>query len=192
MIYVIVKKNHYTELTAKHANNPIKLWATINELLPSKVRQQQITNISSQSCNDYFTTIGANVVRSNVTLNYSYQWKLPESIYVFNFVPVNEATVYILLSTLSDQPRKDVIGMDCKLQKISAAIITAVINASLSKGFVMDDWKVAKVTPAYKGKGDVLDKTNYRPLFVVAHISSLRKNYTRTGNGLSWKSCFFN
>ena len=102
------------------------------------------------------------MVRSNVTLNYSYQWKLPESNYVFNFVPVNEATVYKLLSTLSDQPRKDIIGMDCKLLKISAAIITpsltAVINASLSKGFVLDDWKVAKVTPAYKGKGDVLDK----------------------------------
>ena len=176
-------------MTTKHANNPRKLWATINELLPSNVKQQQITNISSQSFNDYFTTIGANVVRSNVTLNYSYQWKLPESIYVFNCLPVDEVTVYKLLSTLSDQPRKDVIGMDCKLLKISAAIITpsltAVINASLSKGFVLDDWKVAKVTPAYKGKGDVLDKTNYRPLSVVAHISSLRKNHTSTGNGLS-------
>ena len=68
--------------------------------------------------------------------------------------------------------------MDCKLQKISAAIITAsltaVINASLSKGFVLDDWKVAKVTPAYKGKGDVLDKINYRPLSVVAHISKVQ------------------
>ena len=113
------------------------------------------------------------MVRSNVTLNYSYQWKLPESIYVFNFVPVNEATVYKLLSTLSDQPRKDVIGMDCKLLKITIITpsLTAVINASLSKGFVLDDWKVAKVTPAYKGKGDVLDKTNYRPLSVIAHIN---------------------
>ena len=130
------------------------------------------------------------MVRSNVTLNYSYQWKLPESIYVFNFVPVDEATVYKLLSTLSDQPRKDVIGMDCKLQKISAAIIspslTAVINASLSNGCVLDDWKVDKVTPAYKGKGDVLDKSNYRQLSVVAHISKvLEKNHTSTGNGLS-------
>ena len=87
------------------------------------------TNISSQSFNDYFTTIGANVVRSNVTLNYCYQWKLPESIYVFNFVPVDEATVYKLLSTLSDQPRKDVIGMDCKLLQISAAIITPSLKA---------------------------------------------------------------
>ena len=95
----------------------------------------------------------------------------------FNFVPVNEATVYKLLSTLSDQPRKDVICMDCKSLQISAAIITpsltAVINVLLSKGFVLYDWKVAKVTPAYKGKGDVLDKTNYRQLSVVAHISKV-------------------
>ena len=90
---------------------------------------------------------------------------------------LNEATVYKLLSTLSDQPRKDIIGMDCKLLKISAAIITpsltAVTNASLSKGFVLDDWKVVKVTPAYKGKGDVLDKINCRPLSVVSHISKV-------------------
>ena len=68
-----------------------------------------------------------------MTLNYSYQWKLPESIYVFHFVPVDEATVYKLLSTLSDKPRKDVIGMDCKLLKISAAIITPSLTAVINQ-----------------------------------------------------------
>ena len=29
------------------------------------------------------------------------------------------------------------------------------------------------VTPAYKGKGDVMNTTNYRPLSVVAHVSKI-------------------
>ena len=56
---------------------------------------------------------------------------------------------------------------------IVAPSLTAIINASLSTGFVIDDWKVAKVTPAYKGKGDIMNTTYYRPLSVVAHVSKI-------------------
>ena len=115
------------------------------------------------------------MVRSNRMLNDSYSWKLPGSIFVFKFVPVDYTTVCKLLSTLSDQPSRDVTGMCSKQLQISAVIVfpslTAIINVSLSKDFAMDHWKIAKDTIVYKGKGDVLDKTNYRPLSIVAHLS---------------------
>ena len=49
--------------------------------------------------------------------------------------------------------------------------LTYLFNTSLLTGFVPHDWKLARVSPAYKGKGDTLDRTNYRPLSVVAHLA---------------------
>ena len=39
-----------------------------------------------------------------------------------------------------------------------------IFNMSLVQGYVPAAWKVAHVTPIYKGKGSVLDITNYRPI----------------------------
>ena len=78
---------------------------------------------------------------------------------------------------LPGRSHNDILGIDSKLLRMSAHIVapslTAIINASLSTGFVIDNGKVAKVTPAYKGKGDVMNTTNYRPLSVVAHVSKI-------------------
>ena len=35
------------------------------------------------------------------------------------------------------------------------------------------DWKYAKVTPIYKGKGAIDDCRNYRPISVISHISKI-------------------
>ena len=40
-------------------------------------------------------------------------------------------------------------------------------------GIVLDDWKLAKVTPVYKGKGDKNELGNYRPISVVSHLSKI-------------------
>ena len=51
--------------------------------------------------------------------------------------------------------------------------LTHLFNMSLATGFVPLDWKIARVTPAYKDKGDVQDKTNYKPLSMVIHLAKL-------------------
>ena len=64
-------------------------------------------------------------------------------------------------------------NFDTKLLCISTNIIstslTHLFNMSLATGYVPLDWKIARVTPAYKDKGDVQDKPNYRPLSMVIH-----------------------
>ena len=35
------------------------------------------------------------------------------------------------------------------------------------------DWKKARVTPIYKGTGEVNEPNNYRPISVVSHISKM-------------------
>jgi hypothetical protein len=66
------------------------------------------------------------------------------------------------------------------LLKISAYYICdslcTLINTSLVTGIVPDDWKLARVTPIYKGDGDRLNETNYRPISVIGHIAKLAES----------------
>jgi hypothetical protein len=54
-----------------------------------------------------------------------------------------------------------------------SADITNMINRSMLNSEVIADWKLAKVTPIYKGKGDKLDPGNYRPISVIGHIAKI-------------------
>ena len=62
---------------------------------------------------------------------------------------------------------------------------------SLATGFVTLDWKIARVTPAYKDKGDVQDKTNYRQLPMVIHLAKVfeRQIQIQLTGYLSLTSC---
>ena len=65
--------------------------------------------------------------------------------------------VYEALQKLSDKSKKDVLDMDSRLLHISSGVIsdslTFLFNESIVQGIVPDDWKKARVTPIYNGKG---------------------------------------
>ena len=67
--------------------------------------------------------------------------------------------------------------MDCKLLRLSAHLISAsivyILNKSLTTGELAEDWKLARVTPVFKGKGSKLDESNYRPISVLPVIAML-------------------
>ena len=48
-----------------------------------------------------------------------------------------------------------------------------MFNLSLSTNKVPKDWKFAKITPIYKGKGDKNLECNYRPISVLPHIAKI-------------------
>ena len=54
--------------------------------------------------------------------------------------------------------------------EIIAPILTKFYNASLTNKIVISDWKVSKVTPIYKGKGNKEEAGNYRPISLIGHI----------------------
>jgi hypothetical protein len=54
-----------------------------------------------------------------------------------------------------------------------APIIAHLVNMSFSQSMVIDDWKIAMVTPIYKGKGDMEDLGNYRPISVICHFGKI-------------------
>ena len=43
----------------------------------------------------------------------------------------------------------------------------------MKNSIIPDDWKIARVTPTYKGKGCRNSNTNYRPISVLCHIAKI-------------------
>ena len=42
-----------------------------------------------------------------------------------------------------------------------------------------NEWKLARITPIYKGKGDISRECNYRPISVLSHIAKLFERRVR-------------
>jgi len=54
-----------------------------------------------------------------------------------------------------------------------AAMITAIVNYSLSEGYFPDQWKTAQVIPLQKKKGSDFDFKSYRPASNLPFISKI-------------------
>ena len=78
----------------------------------------------------------------------------------------------------------DVLGFDSKLlfwgTEIIAPILTHFDNASLTNKIVISDWKVSKVTPIYKGKGNKEEAGNYRLISLIGHIMKIFEKEIKT------------
>ena len=85
------------------------------------------------------------------------------------------------LKSLPDRPKLDVLNIDSKLMKLSADYIAPslyqIFNLTLTQNYIPSDWKKAKITPIYKGKGSKLDPSNYRPISVVPHIAKILEKH---------------
>ena len=73
--------------------------------------------------------------------------------------------------------------MDSRLLRLASPIIAPhlchIFNLSLNQGIVPPDWKLAKVTPIYKGKGKLSDPGNYRPISVVPTVAKLMEKLVK-------------
>ena len=103
-------------------------------------------------------------------------WSLPISIYTFKFAEISQDFVHKELKHLEDYSKLDVCNMDSQLLNIAASVITpslhSLLNWSLFIGYIPQDWKIAKVTPIYKGRGNNLE-CNYRPISVLSQIAKI-------------------
>ena len=64
--------------------------------------------------------------------------------------------------------------------EIIAPILTKCYNASLTNKIVISDWKVSKVTPIYKGKGNKEEAGNYRPTSLIGRIMKIFEKEIKT------------
>jgi hypothetical protein len=176
------KYNYYNDISVSYMNKPKYLWKELSNVFKKK-EQGKVIDISSDTFNEYFSTIGSKVADaiSSKTNDHDETENclslLESSIHTFNFSEINVEYVLKYLLSLPNDSKNDILGFDTRLLKLSAKAIseslTFLINMSLRTGYCPKEWKLAKVTPAFKGKGDPLEKSNYRPLSVIAHLAKL-------------------
>ena len=56
---------------------------------------------------------------------------------------------------------------------IIAPLLCHIFNLSLCNGIVPSDWKLARVTPIYKGQGETTHPGNYRPISVIPTVAKV-------------------
>jgi hypothetical protein len=140
-------------------------------------RSRTPPQMDANTFNKFFSEIGKKTAEK-LNGNHAFIWNGLKSMHSFTFTEVNENVVFKHLLKLGSQVSKnDVLNMDSKLLCLSANIIapliTNFINYSLKMGHVLKDWKLSRVTPIFKGKGDILDENNYRPISVIGHICKI-------------------
>ena len=92
----------------------------------------------------------------------------------FRFVPVNFGKVKKVIRSMKPSTSEDIYGLPQKVLKTWAKsnrgisnAIWCIINRSFATGTFPSAWKKAKLTFLYKGSGDRLDASNYRPLSML-------------------------
>ena len=171
------KKSYFENELNVNAGNPGKIWKTISKITKGNTFDDNSCDISATDFNEYFANIGEKVSQMCDDNGQSMPWKGPVSDVLFKFVQVTCDNIEKRLCKLGMKSNNDVLGMDAKLLCISssiiAPIITAFVNTSIETNTVPDDWKFARVSPVYKGKGSKTDKGNFRPISVISHVAKI-------------------
>ena len=171
------KRIYYDNVVTLNRNEPKILWRKINDLVrEKKSSNSNVHDISASEFNRYFSTIGKKV-SSKLPKQGMPKWKNPASIYSFTFKNIDVAAVHGDLHSLDGDSGNDVLQLDAKLLRMSADVIcrtlTHLYNISLSSKIIPGEWKLARITPIYKGSGDVHRETNYRPISVLSHVAKI-------------------
>ena len=171
------RKTYYSDKLSVCAGNPKHTWKVINELTRTKKHVNTPGNLSASSFNDYFTSIGKEIISQTNSKPENVPWKNPPCKSMFCFDNVKMEDILSKLQKLGCDSNNDVLGFDSKLlycgRRVIAPVLTKLLNASLSMSFVVDDWKFARVTPVYKDKGDIAIMNNYRPISVIGHLAKI-------------------
>ena len=189
------KQNYILNQIEEQKNDSKKLWKTLKGLgLPDKKSEKAKITLKideeivfddkrlANRFNNFFCTIANSLVdklpkvdRSSLSkkINDFYKSKDVEK-NSFCLCRVNEDLVVKHLSSLNVSKATGQDGISARFIKDASGVIakpiTHIINLSLVKGEVPNDFKIAKVNPLFK-KGDRNCESNYRPVSVLPVIS---------------------
>lgn len=191
-------KRNYVKLEIKENKNcPKKLWKTIKELgISSKSKSACKIGLKNEnsdeiifddekvasSFNTFFSNIASKLVSvlpnrlfddGKLQLYYSEKGIKPNS---FTFTIVSEEEVLKLITSLNVSKSTGCDNISAKFVKFGADVIctplTYIINLSLRKSTVPDDFKLARVVPLFK-KGSRSEEGNYRPVSILPVLSKV-------------------
>ena len=170
------KRQYYTANIKANKGKSKEMWSTLNHVLPSKKKSGTTNDVDVNEFCSFFSSVGTNLTENFGELNLP-RMEVSNVAEKFSFELLNEVEVYNELRLLKKPKSCDILGFSTKLLRIAAPVvavyITHIFNLSLCIGKFHEDWKLAKVTPIYKGEGSKQMPTNYRPISVVCTVAKI-------------------
>ena len=183
VLQIVEKQGYMYGNITVNQSNPKQLWEVIGQLTDKKHNDAIPADLCANGFNSYLSNVGANTVShlkssDNVSdVDGNFFWRGSHCISIFYFSEIKQKSVRKQLHALGTSSNNDVLGFDSRLlcicSNILAPIITKFANESIKTNCVLDDWKLSRVTPIYKGKGDVNEMGIYRPISVISHIAKI-------------------
>ena len=108
---------------------------------------------------------------------------LPAPSTTLNFMPVTEESVERELRSLDVHKASGLDGLSPSHQVLRecaselAATTCHIFNLSLSTGVFPPQWKVARIRPVFKNRGDRCEPSNYRPIALLCSISKVLEKF---------------
>ena len=174
-------KKKYIQDLLSDKNNSKSTWSAIHQLTneASLSKPQVNFNISVEQLNDHFSTVAGKILTKNSTGNNTLD-KLQQFCQSHNIqdkleIPLLTVTdVYYALKHLKQSGTRDLDGLDTKILKLAAPLITDtltyVYNLCITKNTFLCALKKAKVIPIYKS-GNSTNPSNYRPIPILSVLS---------------------
>ena len=171
------KENIVKDLKAKSSKNDLKgIWKTIKTAsnLPVNSNKNINEDLDAEGVNKYFTSVGTSIhaqIPSKKGDNFL-EYMPDNANYkgMDRFKSVTEGDILEYVDGLAnDKSIYDNIPLKVYKSILPSIIepITYIVNESLSSGVMPTLCKKARVTPVYKGEGDKLDPSNYRPISIL-------------------------
>ena len=135
--------------------------------------------MTSEDFNTYFSNVAPDIDKQFPNDTDNFEWKGSDCKNTFIFAPFTVEKIQQELLNLDNSPNLDILGMDRKLLRLSAPIVSdslcKIFNASISQKFVHIDFKTARVTPVFKNgeDSDIFTYSDYRPISVICHIAKI-------------------
>ena len=175
----------YKEIGENAGRNPRKLWRELDKLIGNgkkfgidRLRTEEGVVVDQQGVADVFSDQFSSWVGTagDCENGMIFHAGLPQLDCDFKFKRIEEEEVLQLLRSLVIKKSTDVDGIGAGLLQLVAPAVsgslTKLFNFSLLSGEVPQEWKMARVSPIYKG-GDVEIAGNYRPVSVLPVVSKI-------------------
>jgi hypothetical protein len=192
------KIEYYNKLIESESLSSKKLWQSMSAIIinpnkksiiiPNLILKGHVQNTTLDAANQFFNFFSTilvkfifipiafclNFVENHFKNNMKILVNFSKS---FDFLEITPEEVLKELNSLDPTSSKGAVGIEPKIFKQCANELAKpladLFNNCIKNNFIPLEWKLAHLTPNYKGKGSKSDINNYRPLSVLSPIAKV-------------------
>ena len=207
----ISKINYFKHFFNENACNAKQTWSGIKSIInisnspknnPTSllVGEETISDpkVIADTFNNYFSTIAQKLQSKIFHHSHDYKKYLKnKNENSFFITPTDKNEIINILNTFninkSTGPHSIPNSILFLIKYIIAEPLATMIHLSFETGIFIDDLKVAKTVPIFKGTGSNLNHCNYRPISLLSNVNKLIEKlmYNRLYSFLSKFSCIY-